>query len=408
MGPVLLLLLLAACSEKEKAVTELPVTPAKQEKMTEPDSEWTLNGLSQALSEKKISSSQGRVLENLMAVGEDSAYYCNLQENMRGNNGGDAKDYRVLLCKDPVYDITYYVNYGRDYYIYALRGETSELAVQIPASELYCRKGELYFMAEAYGLYELDPLVEGSVLKYNPTNGNIEVVIETPVYDMTVYPDGIFYRVLTPNEEGTGGIRDDYFYSFSEEKTKDYSLPMRSIERFRNYHFIAETTEKKDGTMEDGYHLETLEGTVGWKLDNITSLPFSYWIKDNSLYYIDTKKDILREYQLETGVDRAVLEIALPMIFPNAFIVHQDEIYFENGILYVPEKNTQYKVEFPNQNSVVSAFYSDGENLYGIVDEQLWRITKTKVSESGMYVTVLSGRYCQIGCYKFQLHPLGE
>lgn len=174
-------------------------------------------------------------------------------------------------------------------------------------------------MVEAYGLYELDPLVEGSVLKYNPTNGNIEVVIETPMYDMTVYPDGIFYRVLTPNEEGTGGIRDDYFYSFSEEKTKDYSLPMRSIERFRNYHFIAKTTEKKDGTMEDGYHLETLEGMVGWKLDNITSLPFSYWIKDNSLYYIDTKKDILREYQLETGVDRAVLEIALPMIFPSAF-----------------------------------------------------------------------------------------
>lgn len=45
MGPVLLLLLLAACSEKEKAVTELPVTPAKQEKMTEPDSEWTESGI---------------------------------------------------------------------------------------------------------------------------------------------------------------------------------------------------------------------------------------------------------------------------------------------------------------------------------------------------------------------------
>lgn len=108
------------------------------------DSEWTESGIIR----EKISSSQGRVLENLMEVGEDSAYYCNLQENMRGNNGGDAKDYRVLLCKDPVYDITYYVNYGRDYYIYALRGETYEASLY----ELYLN-GEIVFTIEA-DIYE--------------------------------------------------------------------------------------------------------------------------------------------------------------------------------------------------------------------------------------------------------------
>ncbi len=129
-------------------------------------------GLSKSVSDNALILQSGKALKGLEAVGEDGPYYCNLAENMIGTYSYMPEEHPVLVCKDPVYDITYYVNYGRDYYIYAKRGEESECAVEISARDLYCREGVLYFRTEDYDIYEFDSFADGAILTYNPTSGS--------------------------------------------------------------------------------------------------------------------------------------------------------------------------------------------------------------------------------------------
>ena len=61
----------------------------------------------------------GKGLEELTVKGTDNPYYCNLEENLKMAFTADNEP--IYVCKDPVYDITYYVNYGRDNFIYVLK-----------------------------------------------------------------------------------------------------------------------------------------------------------------------------------------------------------------------------------------------------------------------------------------------
>ncbi len=77
-------------------------------------------------------------------MGADDAFYCNLEENMKPEYGMESTP--VLVCKDPVYDITHYVNYGRDEYIYAYWEEVAELAyaTKLSTSDMLLFNGVVY------------------------------------------------------------------------------------------------------------------------------------------------------------------------------------------------------------------------------------------------------------------------
>ena len=70
---------------------------------------------------------EGKGLGELTVKGTDNPYYCNLEENLKMAFTADNEP--IYVCKDPVYDITYYVNYGRDNFIYTYRNDKSELVV---------------------------------------------------------------------------------------------------------------------------------------------------------------------------------------------------------------------------------------------------------------------------------------
>ena len=375
------------------------------------NSEGTQGKLSKPMSENTILQQSGKVQKNLQVVGEDGPYYCNLEGNMTGVYSYMPEHYPVVVCKDPVYDITYYVNYGRDYYIYAKRGDDSECVVEIPARDLYCREGVLYFRTEDYDLYEFDSFADGAILAYDPTDGSIEVVINEPTFEMEVYPDGILYAV---NEDYIGedgmqrAMRHLFFHSFENKENTELPPPFRTVSRWKEYQLVAEISEGEDSTL-IGWRLKTPQGESAGLLSEWTNLPPSYRITEDGIYYIDVKQDILMHYDVETGVSEREVELAFLLNFPNSFLVFDGVAYFGNGIRYSYAEDKQYLVKIRGKESAkIEGFYTDGEELFILVDGKLWLYEEKRVEETGYETTDIPRRSVIIGCYEAVLHPLGK
>ena len=368
-------------------------------------------GLSKSVSENGISLPSGKTLKKLKSVGEDGPYYCNLPENMTGTYSYMPEEYPVLVCKDPVYDITYYVNYGRDYYIYAKRGEDSECVVEIPARDLYCRQGVLYFRTEDYETYEFDSFADGAILTYDPTDGSVVALINEPTFEMMVYPDGILYAVNEEylNEEGMqSATRHLFFYSFENEESEELPPPLRTVSRWKEYQLVADISEDDDRTVV-GYCFETPQGESEGLSVDWTKLPSSFCITEDGIYYIDIKKDILMYYDVESDVSKSVVSLGFPSNFPNGFLLSEEAIYFTNGIRYSYADKKQYLVKIREKESAkITNFYTDGDELFVLADGKLWLYEEEKVKESGYTTSQISGRSVIAGCYEAVLHPLGE
>lgn len=179
---------------------------------------------------------EGKKLEQLTVVGADDAFYCNLEENMKPEYGMESRP--VLVCKDPVYDITYYVNYGRDEYIYAYREEMAELVVAIPARDLFCREGELYFIADTDARYQCSGFAPGNILKYNPKDGSVTVVLACNADGMAVYPDGICYKQIgeIKQTESRKSVKEELcFFSFATEESVTLPENVNKLRRWKAY-----------------------------------------------------------------------------------------------------------------------------------------------------------------------------
>lgn len=375
------------------------------------DTEGGQGGLSKSVSDNALILQSGKALKELKVVGKDGPYYCNLAENVIGTYSYMPEDHPVLVCKDPVYDITYYVNYGRDYYIYAKRGEESECAVEISARDLYCREGVLYFRAEDYDTYAFDSFADGAILTYDPTSGSVEVLIDESTFEMMVYPDGILYTVeedyiIEGNTRRTK--RYMFFYSFEDKESEELPPPLRTMSRWKEYQLVADISEGEEKTVV-GYRFETPQGesdgrSVGW-----TKLPALFCTTEDGIYYYDTKKDILMHYDVETDTTETVTELAFSSTFPSGFLFAGDAVYFSNGLRYSFAEDKQYLVKIREKESArIANFYTDGEVLFVLADGMLWLYEEEKVMESGYTTSELPGRSFTVGCYEAELHPLGE
>ncbi len=423
---ILMISLLAACEEPT------------QTKQGEDMEGWEEVDLSRSLSKGAISLKGGKVLEGLTVVGEDSPYYCNLEENMRSD---DLSGYSVLVCKDPVYDITYYVNYGRDYYIYAMRDGVSELALELPGRELFCRNGELYFIADGYGLYEFAQFAGGNILKYNPVNGSVEVVVDQTATTMIVYPDGICYNYvgeaqLYGGEDGTWITPEDYFYfSFAEETITPFPKKGMEMRRWRDNYFVTEFEEvpESDPMVQEmralgytdalnratGVNLTDIAGSVNGTLKDITSLPVPYWVSGDVLYYIKQKavedseqsRSVLMTYHLETGEREEVVVLNYyTTLSTDDMLLYNNTLYFGNLLRVSLTDGTQSYAQYENDTlgyGGIDAFYTDGEKVFCLRNNSLWRMEEKKATAISIH-EFTPGVPLEIGTYEYYLYPLGE
>jgi len=334
-------------------------------------------------------------------------------------------EYPVLVCKDPVYDITYYVNYGRDYFIYAKRGDMTQKVLEIPAKDLFCRQGILYFRTDSYERYKFDSFTEGAVLAYNPTDGSVEVVLDKPVQEMVVYPDGILYfeREVSIAEDGTeesGGLWRHY-YSFEYGETEERSTQLKTLARWKENSLVMEFVEE-DGRDKVVYKLETPEGELVTEFTSLTEALESrrksevsqcylnmYCVQGDCIYYIDAE-DRLLCYDMVTEEETIVVELGAEISMERAFVVLDDVAYFGNAIKYSFEQNKQYTISLSGMGRAkMRNLYTDGESVYVLADEKLWLYEETELSEEGSVTDLMiPGREIIMGRYGGILHPLGE
>lgn len=431
-----ILLFFSACRQPGESNPEKePESPAVTESGKGSD-DWEPAGLSRPVSENVVSLSSGKVLGNLSVVGEDAPYYCNLEENLQNT---ETNREPILVCRDSVYGITYYVNYGRDYYIYALRDGVSELAAAIPAKDLFCRNGELYFIADSYGLYEFVGIAQGNILKYNPADGSIEVVVGQTATEMMVYPDGICYgyreRVklsLEGEEELSTDKTEEFYFSFAEEVSTPFAGG-REKRRWKNYYFqpIIEELPESDpavqhlremgytGKLAKAVKLELVDSSSpaapAWEID-IRILDFfnQGWLGGNLLYYTDYKKEegqengskVLMAYHLDTGEQEEIIALNYPASM-QGFILYHNTLYFEKCLRVSLEDGSQCQPVFADQSEGhIEAFYTDGEVLFCLRNGRLWRLEE----EQAEAVTVIgadSGNHLPVGSYVYHLYPPG-
>lgn len=383
-GVILFILMFSLPACKESA----------ESKQDRNQAEWETAGMINGETDNVCGLNGGILLDGLSVKGEDSLYYCNLEENMRSDDSGG---YSVLVCKDSVYDVTYYVNYGRDYYIYAMREGVSELAVKIPGRELFCRNGELYFIADTYGLYEFEAFAEGNILKYNPVDGCVETVVEEAATTMIVYPDGIcFNDVGEPIEFGEDGEISP------------------TVQQLRDLGYLGEVTAATGTDMKD------MEGNVISTLKDITSLPATYyWMKEELLYYIeqkavegsDQRRSVLMTYDLNTGTKEEVVTLDFPTVLSNSdMLLFHDTLYFGNLLRVSLQEGTQCYAQYADESidfDNTDALYTDGDTMFCLKNNVLWRMEEKKSMAIGTREFV-TGVPLEIGTYEYYLYPLGQ
>lgn len=391
---------------------------------------WETGLLGKSQTGNMLTLTGGKVLEGLTVVGEDDEFYCNLEGNMRCKMN---EEYQVLVCKDPVYDITYYVNYGRDYYIYAIRDGISELVVELPGRELFCKEGELYFIADTYGIYtfDTDTLASGNIIKYNPVNGSLAIVVDKTATAMIVYPDGICYNYIGEaavyNEEiGLKSMDVEYYYySFADKSVTTLPEGVAGIRRWKKYYFRPEleVLPESDPTTQQmralGYTGEVFaptavslvdrEGRVAGTLKNEKAFSAYQMIYENKSYDIIMKEDtsgqqrsVLTSYDFETGERNEVVTLDYPTIFStDDMLLYKDTLYFGNMLRVSLKGETQCYVQYEGDSvGAIDAFYTDGERIFCLHNEKLWKLEE-KQEVPMMVKEFIAGTPLEIGNYVY-------
>lgn len=409
----------------------------KGERRVEEQAEVEDTHFSYSYSENKISLKKGKKLDNLVKCGEDGPYYCNSEDNLQWGIGTQP----VLVCKDPVYDITYYVNYGRDYFIYALRDGVSELVAELPGRELYCRNGELYFIMDSYGSYVFEGIEEGDIVRYSPVDGSVECVLKSGADTMIVYPDGICYKIVkemtvygSEENEDTHYIGNEtlFYYSFEKGTTIPFPEGVNEITRWKNLHSLVlkELLPETDPSVQQmralGYtepiyagvrtELVDVDGNVKGTLMGRNTFPVSYKLCGDVMYYVEHRESTDTEQggfyfvaeHVETGEKEDVAVLACG-VKSDGLLWYGDTLYFGMALRVSLKDGAQSCPVFEDSSLMgsIDVFYTDGETVFCLYGDKLWRFEEKRDTPLFTKETE-EGKTLEIGEYRYVLHPLGE
>ena len=465
---VILLIGLTACSKPAEETNpteknEAAITPAGKEEVTPADKEEvTPAGKEEIIpgSKEEVSSApgesdeiavtrkeygteevelEGKGLDELTVKGTDNPYYCNLEENLKMAFTADNEP--IYVCKDPVYDITYYVNYGRDNFIYVYRNKTSELAVAIPARDLYCKEGELYFIAETDGQYQFSGFTQGNILKYNPVDGSVSVVVDCSADKMIVYPDGICYVEISKEKKTGNGItrtEENVFFSFATGESSAFPKNVDSLRRWNGYWLQKEEeverlsesdpwlqTPENQELLAKGYTFGTatgiikelrlldMQGNIAENLQNAAGISRYNYMVGDYVYYVEKrqneegteKRSYFIRYDKKAGIHEDVALLGQVIILSGGdMLIHKNVVYFNHGLRLELDTGAQCLMQYAGEgfSPPIKYFYTDGENMFCLSEGKLWLFEE----QPGNFVLTrefVTGVPLDIGTYEYRL-----
>ncbi|MBP3595675.1 MAG: hypothetical protein J6J44_14230 [Lachnospiraceae bacterium] len=382
---------------------------------------------------------EGKGLGELTVKGTDNTYYCNLEENLKMAFTADNDP--IYVCKDPVYDLTYYVNYGRDNFIYVYRKEGSVLAMAIPARDLYCKEGELYFIAETDGQYQLSGFAQGNILKYNPVAGSVTVVVDCSADKMIVYPDGICYREIleeTKNGDWTTRTEEYIFYSFATGESIAFPKGVDSLRRWNGYWLQREEeigmlsasdpslqTPEMQALLAQGYTfgtatgiikelrlldiqgniVETFPGAAGISRYNYMIGDYVYYVEKRQNEENTEKRSYLIQYDKNTGIHEDVALLGQGIILSGGdMLIHKNVVYFDHHIRVELDTGAQCLMQYAEDGftPTIEYFYTDGETMFCLGDGKLW-VFEELPGDFVITRELITGVPLEIGTYEYRL-----
>lgn len=311
-----------------------------------------------------------------------------------------------LFCMDEAAGITYFVNQGQDWYIYAIKEGEVALAVELPAQELTVWNGKLYFIVNDYEEYELAGMQSGDIYVYTPETGAVELVYAAgektdkqyvSSSELAVTEEGVYFQRATGME-----VMEYNGQKFNVLQIEDMLLPHGATEPvedklqmttpgWKEYRFSGgtyqELVKREEGNRTDAARKETGIQTKNCAV--IGDELFYSTAKEVGSVHLETgekKSFLLDEFLLAMeGVKEVNLkkslnvkeitkeneEVMLPAI--NDFTVTKEDIWCVLGFHELVQINREtgemklYLLE--GERLLLRELYTDGEEIYGVQEE---------------------------------------
>lgn len=335
------------------------------------EAESTLSIINSSTSSREEQEKTGNFVEILQQVNASKQTRYNQFHRMLTNELGARTS---LFCIDGATGISYFVNQGKDYYLYQLKDGKADLVVAMPAKEVFAYGGFVYFMIDRYGIYELTDIREGDIYCYNPSNGMVQLVHEAGLIEnaqnhkLKVDENGIYFSYSIEEKE-TSEMKYYYHLPFDDEK-------YMTEEGWGNYRF---------SYMPELVLISRTEGEKDVR--NLSMNPFRYCVVEDNLYSVELGSAVLSCLNLQTEekveydfsevvgqVHEGILDEKTVIL--QSFLVMDEEIWAAgiNELYYMDIERgvaTYYKlVTEEGKQCRIESLYTDGKQLYGLVQKE--------------------------------------
>ena len=298
------------------------------------------------------------------------------------------------FCIDETTGVVYFVNKGKDYYLYRLKDGEAKLAVAMPVKQIYTYQGSVYFMIENYDMiagfdgYELGEFHNGDIYCYTPATGAVELIYETGAIEnsddhrLIVNEKGIYFSYAVGEEfdivhqfyhlpfGASEPIEDTemttwkgwnhYVFDYFSEASNNLVLQSRTIQEDGTRERL-ETSNRKIRFCVRGDYLYSAERTYISCLNLKTGEEIKY---DFLEMWKDAASPHLDSLEPNSGV--RVIEtftVTETDIWVTGFGMILGRLNLETGELSYSRICKENKAE-PSPYYIIQELYTDGKQLY--------------------------------------------
>ena len=416
LGISIILFGMTGCAAKE---SQTALTPTPTEKIREVVFEKSEDKKSEeVVTSKEVITKTDGLCERLEETKNKRAIY-NSFNRMSDEENGRPGTGTSLFCIDEKTGVIYFVNQGKDCFLYRMKEGEVALAVAMPVKDIYPYEGSIYFMMDDYDKYELQGIHNGDIYCYTPATGAVELVYATDVidgllyYNMYVEESGIYFRYVKEN-----GTKIEDGEEYQQLKSLNYYLPFgekepvedtkEMVQKGWGDYFFNYSTEWKWELLhrtpnEDGIR-ETLEipemrgafctvGDVLYFKEKGTVFAISLKTGERTEYdFLEEIKKVIGEEIFEQSIEGAI----------NTFVMTEDALWILvlGGDLCRMDLQTGQTsvghIQYKDSSYLIMDLYTDGTELYGFgVPMTDWDGS----NEKGNVVRLIPDRIDEFGSY---------
>ncbi len=386
LGMSIGLLCITGCTTKNHLDNITP-TPSPTVEVQENESEKIQESVFKEKKEEKITSkiitkTEG-LCEELEKVETDVQIYNQVNRMLGSVDVWLSNEGLSLFCVDESTGVVYFVNQGKDNFLYRMKDGEVKLAVAMPVKQIYPYQGSVYFMIYDYGKYELQGMQNGDIYCYTPATGAVELVyavgaIEGSVWHkLSVEESGIYfsYKVFAYAKEENVNVYDRFSYCLPFGATEPIEDTRWTVSKGTKEYYVGGRTDS--GVV--FYSREMKEDGTREEIELSCSMAYCCMIGD---CFYTAERGGVSCINLETR-EETFYDFSEAMTkWELGFDIHKDQRYVKwftmtEDALWVTTRERLYrmdlqtgkitygKIKIENQYYSVPILFTDGKEVYG-------------------------------------------